>query len=90
MRSLRSTSRFRRDAKRIKKRGYKLAKLELVIAGLRKDGKIPPSYQPHKLTGDWLGFSECHIEPDWLLIYDVTKEEVLLAGTGTHSDLFKL
>ena len=56
---------------------------------LRKDEPLPHSARPHKLTGDWKGFWECHVEPDWLLIYDSTDTKVLLAGTGSHPDLFE-
>jgi mRNA interferase YafQ len=55
---------------------------------LAETGTLPEGYRPHKLTGEWKGVWECHIEPDWLLIYDVTPTEVLLIRTGTHSDLF--
>jgi len=59
-----------------------------VVELLAQDGELPAGYRPHRLSGEWKGIWECHIEPDWLLIYDVTPEEVLLIRTGTHLDLF--
>jgi mRNA interferase YafQ len=55
---------------------------------LAEQGSVPQAYRPHKLSGAWSGVWECHIEPDWLLIYTVTDEEVLLIRTGSHIDLF--
>lgn len=59
-----------------------------VVELLAEDGALSAAYRPHKLSGEWKGVWECHIEPDWLLIYDVTPNEVLLIRTGTHADLF--
>ncbi|MEY4747735.1 MAG: hypothetical protein RLZZ416_784 [Candidatus Parcubacteria bacterium] len=81
--------RFRKDLKRIRKRGLNRDKLDAIVTLIRSGEPLPTSARAHKLAGEWLGFWECHIGPDWLLIYDVTDSEVLLAGTGTHSDLFK-
>jgi mRNA interferase YafQ len=78
-----------RDLKRIKRRGKYPDKLLAVADLLAKEGHLPATYRPHKLSGEYEGFWECHIEPDWLLIYDVTNTGVLLVRTGTHSDLFK-
>ncbi|MBK9329068.1 MAG: type II toxin-antitoxin system YafQ family toxin [Sphingobacteriales bacterium] len=60
------------------------------IEKLQTDGKLPANYKPHKLTGNYKGFWECHIRPDWLLIWlqNDTKKEITLTNTGTHSDLF--
>jgi mRNA interferase YafQ len=55
---------------------------------LAETGTLPEGYSPHQLSGEWKSVLECHIDPDWLLIYEVTPEEVLLIRTGTHSDLF--
>ena len=62
-----------------------------VIILLEKDGKLPPQYKPHFLKGDYKGYLECHIQPDWLLIWKQDEEIKLvsLSRTGTHSDLFK-
>ena len=81
---------FKRDYKRIKKRGYNLRLLEDVIALLAQEQELPPAYRDHALTGDYSGCRECHIAPDWLLVYEVLHDELLLylTRTGTHSDLF--
>lgn len=81
---------FKRDYKRIKKRGYDLRLLEDVIALLAQEQELPPAYRDHVLTGDYSGCRECHIAPDWLLVYEVLQDELLLylTRTGTHSDLF--
>ena len=75
------SSKFKKDYKLIKKRGYNIRKFE----------KLPQNYLDHALTGDFIGFRECHIEPDWLLIYKIENEilTLTLTRTGTHSDLFK-
>lgn len=81
---------FKRDYKRIKKRGYDLRLLEDVIVLLAEGQELPASYRDHALTGDYSGCRECHIAPDWLLVYEVLQDELLLylTRTGTHSDLF--
>ena len=81
---------FKRDYKRIKKRGYDLRLLEDVIALLAEGQELPASYRDHALTGDYSGCRGCHIAPDWLLVYEVLQDELLLylTRTGTHSDLF--
>ncbi len=81
---------FKRDYKRIKKRGYNIRLLEQVIALLAEGQELPASYRDHALTGDYSGCRECHIAPDWLLVYEVLQDELLLylTRTGTHSDLF--
>lgn len=89
MKDIYYTTRFKRDVKRIIKRGKDLKKLEFIVTALRSNKPLSPVHKPHKLTGEWRGFWECHIEPDWLLVYDVTDDTVMLAGTGTHTDLFK-
>ena len=82
-------TKFRRDYKRQAKRGKNLAKLETVVELLLLDGVLDLSYRPHKLSGEYAGLWECHIESDWLLIYNATDTEVTLARTGTHADLFE-
>ena len=81
---------FKRDYKRIKKRGYDLRLLEDVIVLLAEGQELPASYRDHALTGDYSGCRECHIAPDWLLVYEVLQDELLLylTRTGTHSVLF--
>jgi mRNA interferase YafQ len=89
MRSLRQDTQFRRDYKLQKKRSKKIEKLEKVVQILLRYGRLPALYQSHRLSGEWMGLWECHIESDWLLIYDVNDAGVLLMRTGTHSDLFE-
>jgi mRNA interferase YafQ len=88
MKALRFAGAFRKDLKRISRRGYHLGALEAVIDRLRAGEPLPVSNRAHPLQGDWKGYWDCHIGSDWVLIYKVTKEEVLLARTGTHADLF--
>jgi len=79
---------FRRDVRRLEKRGKDLAKLRAVLLILLEQHSIPEKYRDHPLRGNWLGFRDLHIEPDWLLIYRVRGSELELARTGTHADLF--
>jgi mRNA interferase YafQ len=88
MRRIAQRQQFRSDLKRQKRRGRDVEELIAVVELLAEQGALPPAHQAHKLTGEWSGVWECHIEPDWLLIYTVTDEEVLLIRTGTHDDLF--
>ncbi len=85
------TSRFRKDLKRIKKRNYNMDKLNEVIQLLLEEKTLPSKYCDHALLGDYMGFRECHINPDWLLIYAINKDKLILTAsrTGTHADLFK-
>jgi len=88
MRAFRYTRAYKKDLKRISRRGYDLTLLASVLNVLRAGRHLPPARRDHPLRGDWQGWRECHIEPDWLLIYRTTETEVLLARTGTHADLF--
>lgn len=82
---------FEKDYKRIKKRGCDVAKLQHIIEMLRNCQPLPEKNNDHALSGNYIGYRECHIEPDWLLIYKIEKDILLLTltRTGTHSDLFK-
>ncbi len=84
------TNKFKKDYKLCKKRGYDIALLEEVISLLAKNGKLPSKYKPHILKGNYDGLWECHLKPDWLLIWlqDDNELTLLLTNTGTHSDLF--
>lgn len=82
-------NKFKKDYKQIKKRGYKIEKLEKVFKLLINEEPLPQKYSNHILTGNFAGFYECHIEPDWLLIYAIEDGLLKLTRTGTHSDLFK-
>ena len=88
MRRITQRRQFRNDLKRQKRRGKDLEELIAAVELLAEAGTLPVAYRPHKLPGDWKGIWECHFEPDWLLIYDVTPTEVMQIRTGTHSDLF--
>lgn len=83
-------SKFKKDYKRIVKRGYDVYKLNEVLELLIQEIELPEKYRDHNLTGDYIGYRECHITPDWLLIYKVSQSELtlVLTRTGTHSDLF--
>lgn len=81
---------FKKDYKRVVRRGYDVRLLEKVINLLAEQKPLPKEYHDHNLTGNYAGCRECHITPDWLLIYEVKETELLLylTRTGTHSDLF--
>ncbi len=79
--------RFRRDVKRLKKRGKDMAKLKAVIDVLVARQPLAASYGDHALVGNLKGHRDCHIEPDWVLIYRTTLSELRLERTGAHSDL---
>lgn len=82
------SGRFKRDVRRAQKRGKEMDKLKAVLLLLVEEKPLPASYRDHPLKGDWHGFRDLHIEPDWLLLYRVEGEELQLARTGTHADLF--
>lgn len=82
------SSQFKRDHRLCVKRGYDMALLETVVDTLRIPAPLPVKNREHVLTGNWAGYQECHISPDWLLIYRVSGNELRLARTGTHADLF--
>jgi mRNA interferase YafQ len=88
--SIEFTTRFKKDLKLAKKQNKNLDKMFEVIEILANGGKLDAKYRDHDLSGNFKGTRECHIEPDWLLIYEI-KEDILvlmLSRTGTHSDLF--
>ncbi len=88
-RTLQLSSAFKRDLKKAHRQGKNIAKLNRVLEILRHDKPLPDKYRPHPLTGNWSGFLECHIEPDWLLIYACLDDTSLhLARLGSHSELF--
>ena len=84
------TTQFKKDFKLAMKRSMKIELLEEVIAMLAMGETLPDKHKDHALTGNWVGHRECHILPDWLLIYRIEDEVpvLTLARTGTHSDLF--
>lgn len=81
---------FKNDFKRIKKRGYDISRLEKIVELLANEVPLPEQFKDHNLSGNYNGFRECHIAPDWLLIYQVNNNELVLvlSRTGSHSDLF--
>ena len=81
---------FKKDFKRIKKRGYDISRLEKIVELLANEVPLPEQFKDHNLSGNYNGFRECHIAPDWLLIYQVNNKELVLvlSRTGSHSDLF--
>lgn len=83
------SNRFKKDLKLAKKRGLNLDILEDIVNKLAMRGKLPDKNRDHGLTGDYIGFRECHVAPDWLLVYRVEEDELelFLFRTGTHSDL---
>ena len=85
-----SSARFRRDLKLAIKRGYKIELLNYVVGMLAAGEKLPEKYKDHALSGNYEGCQECHITPDWLLVYERHNQELILilTRTGTHSDLF--
>ncbi len=85
---LSQTNQFKKDIKRLQKRGKDLEKLKSLVDLFLAQKPLPPKYRDHPLGGSWVGHRDCHIEPDWLLIYKILDDEVRLERTGTHSDLF--
>ncbi len=90
MLELATTAQFRKDLKRIRKRGADMSKLEDVLNKLQNEEPLEVKHRDHLLVGDYAGFRECHITPDWLLIYAVAHGQLILTAsrTGSHADLF--
>ncbi len=90
MYNIRPTTKFQKDLKRVKKRGFDISLLTDIIKKLAAGEPLPEKNRDHQLSGDYAGCRECHITPDWLLIYEVDGDELILylTRTGSHSDLF--
>jgi len=90
MLTLKQTATFRKDLKLMRRRGADISKLDYVIQKLLNEEQLAEKYQDHALKGDQRGNRECHIEPDWLLVYKVDKGNLILTAlqTGSHSDIF--
>lgn len=90
MLKVRFSAKFKKDFKIIVKRGYDTSLFEEVVMMLREEKQLPEKYSDHALKGEYLGHRECHITPDWLLIYKVEDDMITLSltRTGSHSDLF--
>ena len=88
LREVVTTSAFERDIKRLRKRGKDMERLRAVVDTLRRGHPLLSRHRDHALSGDWQGFRDCHVEPDWVLVYRIDEDVVYLTRTGTHSDLF--
>lgn len=84
----RPSNQYEKDIKLMKRRGKDISKIDHVIDLLCAEETLPEQYRDHPLRGNWIGFRECHIEPDWLLIYFINGKdlELILSRTGSHSD----
>jgi len=89
MRRIYRTSQFKKDVKRMRMRGKKFEEFKEIIRGLAAEETLEAMYRDHALVGQYRGTRECHIEPDWLLIYELAESELILVRTGTHTDLFR-
>ena len=89
MRLLSQTRQFSRDVKRMAKRGKDIAKLREVVTRLAEELPLDPRHRDHPLIGKLINCRDCHVEPDWILIYSMDQESLRLERTGTHSDLFR-
>ncbi len=89
MSTIHRTSQFKKDVNRLIKRGKKFEDFKGVIRKLAEGETLEVKYRDHILTGQYKGTRKCHIEPDWLLIYELSESELFLVRTGTHSELFK-
>ncbi len=83
------TTQFKKDYKRVKKQNKDLDKLRAIIENLVAGQLLESKYKDHQLFGNWKGHRDCHIEPDWILIYRITADDLYLERTGSHSELFK-
>ncbi len=84
----RATNRYVKDVERMKARGEDMGRYRAVIVALCSRAPLPAALNDHPLKGDWKGWRDCHVDPDWIVIYRKTVTELLLARTGSHSDLF--
>ena len=91
MYKLNTTNQFEKDLKRCIKRGFPMEELRAVLSALIAEGKVAAKYKPHKLSGNHAGEWECHIKPDWLLVWKQEDDRLIMTmtNTGTHADLFK-
>ena len=83
------TKQFNKDVKRCQRRGKNFEKLKIIARTLLAGESLDPIHRDHKLTGNYVGRRECHIESDWLLVYKCEEENIVFERLGTHSDLFK-
>ncbi len=85
---IRQATQFRRDIKRLRRQGANLPELQTIIVSLAAQEPLDAQYRDHALIGNWQGYRECHVRPDWLLIYRIENDELQLARTGSHAQLF--
>lgn len=90
MLNLNQSSKFKKDYKLCKKRGYNMDLLQSAIDTLRIPAPLPAKNRDHSLSGNFVGKRECHILPDWLLVYQINENELYLVRTGSHSDLLNM
>jgi mRNA interferase YafQ len=85
-----TTAQYRKDWKRVNKRGFDMDELDDILKKLADHEQLDPALRDHALTGNYKGYRECHIQPDWLLVYRIVEDELVLVAfrTGSHSDLF--
>lgn len=88
MKSIRRTTQFKRDVRRMRRRGKDTDKLRSVINLLFREDPLPARLHDHELGGRWKGIRDLHIEPDWILLYSADSDELVLIRTGSHADLF--
>ncbi|MDE0838558.1 MAG: type II toxin-antitoxin system YafQ family toxin [Kiritimatiellae bacterium] len=89
MREVSQTAQFGRDLKKLKRRGKDLAKLRRIVSALAAGKTLDVKHGDHALVGEWKPARDCHVEPDWVLVYTIDKASLKLERTGTHSDLFR-
>jgi mRNA interferase YafQ len=84
------TSQFKKDFKKVQKQNKDINKLQIIIENLQAKQKLEEKHFDHPLSGEWIKYRECHIAPDWLLIYKIEDNFLVLVRTGSHADLFKM
>lgn len=89
MRTIHYTTRFKKDIKRLKKQGKKFEYFKQIIQKLVMEQPLPDKCRDHMLIGNYTGSRECHIAPDWLLIYEISDSELILIRSGSHAELFR-
>jgi len=89
MKNIFQTSQFKRDFKKINSRGKDIDKLQSLVKAILKGDQLESRYHDHPLSGKWTGSRDCHVEPDWVLIYRIDGDSLYLERTGSHSDLFR-
>ena len=83
------SSQFKKDYKKVKKQNKDIGKLSVVIDKLAAQERLDAKHRDHPLSGNWKGFRDCNLDPDWILIYQASEDKLILARTGSHAELFK-